>query len=144
MASTANHGHGALVTLGGTNIGNIIDINGPDQSVDSIDISTMDSAGKAMEFIPGMIDNGELSIDLNYDGGSAATANATLLQAQITATAAQTLVIQYGDHSTPTSASKFECSGFITALGAVIPSKSKVDQNVTFKLTGRKTFTGHA
>jgi hypothetical protein len=142
--STANHGHGALVTFGGTNIGNIVDINGPDQSVDSIDISTMESAGKAMEFIPGMIDNGEVSLALNFDGATDTSANAQLLQAQVTQTSAQALVIQYGDHSTPTNAAKFECSAFITGLGAVIPSKSKVDQNVTFKLTGQKTFTGHA
>jgi predicted secreted protein len=137
--STANHGHGGILSFAATAIGNVLSISGPSITVDSLDISTMGSTGKEREFIPGMIDNGEITAELNYDGSSGGDAN--VLNAQVTATAAQALVIQFGDHTTPTSASKFESSAFITALGAEIPFDGKVTQSVTFKLTGQKTYT---
>ncbi len=135
----ASHGHGSLLTVGGTAVGEITSITAPNISVDSIDVSNMDTVGKEREFIPGMIDNGEITAELRYDGSSGG--DAEMLMAQVTATAAQAIVVQYGDHTTPSSASKFESSGFITGLSIEDPFDSDVKSTVTIKLTGQKTYT---
>jgi len=130
--SDGSHGHGTSLSIGGTTVGNIVSISGPDQSRDNIDISTMDSSSKWREYIPGMIDAGELTVEVNYDGTASGDAN--FLSQQITATA-QTCLITFPDTSS------FSCSGFITGLGYAIPFDDKVSQSVTLKLTGTPTYT---
>ena len=134
--STGIHGHGSSLKIGPTtaatnltSIGNIITIAGPDETRDPIDISTMDSTAKWREFIPGMIDAGEVTVDLNFDG----TTVAALLHAQLTATA-QSIVITAG-----TGGDTFTANGFITALGHAIPFDDKITQSVTLKFTGGMT-----
>ena len=129
--STGIHGHGTTLTIGGTAVGNIMSISGPNITRDSIDISTMDSTSKMREFIPGMIDNGEVSVDLNFDG----TTISALLAAQLTATA-QAIVITMSDTDTAT----WTGTGFITSLGHAIPFDDKVTQSVGLKFTGALTY----
>jgi len=131
--SDGTHGHGTTLAgaVAGT-IGNIISVSGPDQSKDSIDISTMDSTNKWREFIPGMLDAGEVSFDVNYDGS--ASGNADALNTALTA-AADTWTITFPDTST------WACSGFITGLGHAIPFDDKITQSVTIKFSGTPTYT---
>ena len=135
--SVAKHGHGITLT-GGTvgAVGNIISISGPDQSRDSIDISTMDSTSKAREFIAGLWDAGEVSVELNYDGTNVATANSLSTAFQLGT--AETWTIVFPDTST------WAASGFITSLGHAIPHDDKVTQSLTIKFTGVATFTDAA
>jgi len=131
------HGHGAILTLGGTAIGNIISIGGPDMSKDAIDKSTMDSTNKWREFFGGMKDGGEISLEINYDGTALGTAN--LLAAQMTETA-QSVALVFPDGTNSTASSDFSFSGFLTALGHAIPLDDKVTQSVTIKVTGTPTY----
>lgn len=132
--STGIHGHGASLTIAATAVGNINTISGPNLTRDSIDISTMDSGTKHREFIPGMIDAGEISVDLQYDG----TTVATLLKNQLTASA-QAIVLSVPDAGTVTTSSTYTGTGFITSLGHAIPHDDKVTQSVGIKLTGTLT-----
>ena len=135
--SDAIHGHGATFSLGGTTVGNIISIGGPDISRDALDVSTMDSTSKAREFIPGMLDSGEITIEVNYDGTAAGTGN--FLSEQMTTTAqTMTLVLPaQGTHGT----SSWAISGFMTGLGNAVPFDDKVTQSITIKLSGLYTYT---
>ena len=134
MAGT--HGHGTTLKFAGaTTILNIISITGPNQARDSIDISTMDSTDKWREFIPGMLDAGELTFEVNYDAVSGSTADD--LNTLLTATA-ETVTVTFA----PTNAtSSWACSGFITALGFATPFDEKITQPVTIKFTGAPTYT---
>ena len=96
---------------------------------DAIDKSTAESTGKAREFIPGMIDAGEITAELNYDG----TTIAHLLDDQLTASA-QAIVIEIPD-ATGAGTSAYTGTGFVTALGHAIPFDDKVTQTVGIKLT---------
>ena len=129
--STGIHGHGTTLSIGGTTVGNIISISGPNQTRDSIDISTMDSANKNREFIPGMLDAGECTFDLNFDG----TTVSSLLAAQLTQTS-QAIIITMSDTDTAT----WTGNGFITSLGHAIPFDDKVTQSVGIKFTGALTY----
>ena len=96
------HGHGTtLATATYTNILNIISITGPNQTRDSIDISTMDSSAKFREFIPGLLDAGELTFDVNYDGRADAgnTGYSNTLNTILTASA-ETWTLTFPDTST--------------------------------------------
>ncbi len=137
MASDGIHGHGTTLTGASTGvIGNIQNISGPNQSRDSIDISTMDSPAKWKEFIPAMLDAGEITFDVNYDPVSGQTAND--LNTALTADPEVWTIAIKGDASTYGS---WACSGFVTGLGFAIPFDGKVTQSVTIKFSGAPTYT---
>ena len=128
MATTGLHGHGTTLAIGGSAVGQIISISGPNMTRDSIEITNMGSTSKWREFIPGMLDAGECTADVVYDG----TAVATFLAAQLTQTA-QTITVTFPDEGT------WAASGFLTSLGHSIPYDDKVSQSVGMKFTGAAT-----
>lgn len=156
--SDGEHGHGAQlymsITTDPTNmtaIGNVISITGPNQSRDSIDISSMDSPNNFKEYIPGLLDAGEITVDINYDGsdgGDAAvlggTNAATGLLKNTNPAMMATIGFFDGTNETGktnvTNHSFWQANGFITALGHQIPFDTKITQPVTIKLTGTGSF----
>lgn len=52
-------------------IANVTSIGGPSRSRETIDVTAHDSPGGWMEFIGGLKDGGEISLDLNYDPAEA-------------------------------------------------------------------------
>lgn len=48
-------------------VANVTSIGGPDRSRETIDVTAHDSPGGWMEFIGGLKDGGEISLDINYD-----------------------------------------------------------------------------
>lgn len=132
--STGIHGHGTTLSLGGTTVGNVLSISGPDLTRDSIDVSTMDSTAKKREFLPGMIDSGEISVELQYDG----TTVASLLAAQTTQTAQAVVITLPAEAGGATNT--YTANGFITSLGHVIPFDDKITQTLTIKFTGALTY----
>ena len=134
--SAGTHGHGAAL-VGGTvgDVGSITTVSVDGQTRDAIDISTMDSTNKFREFIPGMLDGGEITLEVNYDGTAAGTAN--MLAAQLTSSA-QAVVVEFNNGGTTSS---WSCSAFITGLGHAIPFDDKVTQSVTIKAAGEPTYT---
>jgi len=135
--SSGTHGHGTTLTGGTTGVvANVISISGPNQSRDSIDISTMDSTSKFREFMPGMLDPGEITFDVNYEGTASGEANS--LNTALTA-AAETWTIVFA--GTAATYGQWSCSGFITALNFSDPFDDKITQSVTIKFTGSPTFT---
>src|SRR5690349_5997020 len=48
-------------------IANVTSISGPDRKRETIDVTAHDSPGQYMEFIGGLKDGGEVSLDINYD-----------------------------------------------------------------------------
>ena len=143
-------GHGATLTVDATTnftagslttIGDITSMGGPDHARDSIDKSTMDSTNKWREFIPGMLDGGEVSVDLNYDG--AAAGEASKLNAYLT-NATQYWRITLYDHTTASNRSRITFAGFMTKLGHAIPFDDKVTQSMTLKVDGAPTHYTHA
>jgi predicted secreted protein len=130
----AVHGHSTTLT-GSTSglIGEITKFDVSGRKRDSIDVSSCDSANAFREFIPGMADNGELGIDLVYDGSSGGSAQ--VLDTAYESKVAQTWTITWPDGST------FAASGFITNLGTPGSYDKEVTQTITIKITGQATYT---
>ncbi len=157
--SDGEHGHGTILAASivtnpssMTAIGNVISITGPGQTRDAIEKSTMDSTSKHREFIPGMLDVGETTFDVNYDGSSGGNAaimggtNAATGLLKNTNTAMMyTIGFFDGTNGTGitniTNHSFFQCKGMMTGLGHAIPFDDKITQPVTIKFTGVSTFT---
>src|SRR5687768_227094 len=60
----------AIGTAPGTTyevIANVTNISGPSRSRETIDVTAHDSPDQYMEFIGGLKDGGEVSLDINYD-----------------------------------------------------------------------------
>jgi hypothetical protein len=85
-----------------------------------------------------MLDAGEATFELNYDGTSGATANN--LNTWRTNTAA-TWTVTFNDAAGTVVDSSWACSGFITALGHATDYEGKVSQSLTLKFTGAPTYT---
>jgi hypothetical protein len=71
----ATHGHGTV--LAGSTAGTIgevrkLDVSG--RKRDSLDVSSCDSTSSAREFIPGMMDEGEITVEVVYDGSNVGVA----------------------------------------------------------------------
>jgi predicted secreted protein len=126
----ATHGHGT--TLSGATTGaiaQIISVGLPDQKVDDLDVTTMASANKWREFIPGLKDAGTIQLQLLYE-----KANYQKVQNILGATP-EVWTITLPDGST------FVSTAYINANGGDSPMEDKVTQSVTMKLSGEPTFT---
>lgn len=60
-------GNGATPTEVFTTVANVTSISGPERTRETIDVTAHDSPGGWMEFIGGLKDGGEISLDINYD-----------------------------------------------------------------------------
>ena len=144
--TTAINGHGATLSscadtnfASVTTFGQITNISGPNLTRDSIDVSNMGSTEGWKEHIKGMLDGGEITADVIYDG----TTFASAMYAQFTNPTAYWRVTM-NDHTTAASRSNITCAGFVTSLGHTIPVGDKVSQSVTIKLTGVASYNPHA
>ena len=142
MATTAKHGHGAVLTTdattnfaSSTTLGQVVSISGPNHARDSIDVSNMGSTDKWREFVNGMLDSGEFSGDIVYDG----TTYAAAMSSQFT-NSANYWKINIMDGTNAAASSSIYCQGFLTSLGHSIPYDDKISQSFTVKLTGVPVF----
>ncbi len=115
-----------------TTIGQLGDVGGPDTSVDAVDVTTHDSASAAREFIMGLIDGGEVTLDIVYDP---ALATHQLLQTVLAARTNRPWRINFAGLATTCS-----FSGGITGLGPSAPVEDKLMCSVTIKVTGLVTW----
>lgn len=116
-----------------TYVGQVKSIGIPGQSREILDSTTMDSTNKWREKAPGLLDAGEITLTVEYDG--AASGVASILQTKLAADP-EKWTVTFPDTST------FECSAFVSAIG--IPSVEvggEITQDVTMTLTGEPTFT---
>lgn len=138
-------GYGATLTLCATTsfttvttIGNIISVSGPNETREMIDYSNMDSTSKWREKIPGMLDAGDITIEMNYDGAAAGTANDIAVEfTNVT----QYWRITFNDHTQATNKSRFQSAACITGISFSAPYEDKVTQTLTLSCTGVPSYT---
>ena len=123
----ASDGHGARITFEDSAFtANLLSIDGPSQTRESIDATHMGSVTK-MEFIPAdLSDPGEYSIEFEFDSA---------LEPPIDA-AAETVTVAWGD----TSATSWSATGFMTAYSGSAAIGERMTASATLKLSG--TITG--
>lgn len=131
MTTQAKLGYGTKLAIDGNYIGEIISITPPNVSVDSIDVTTMDSTDSYRDFIPGLIDGGEVGFECKFypgdEDGQIAVKNA------IDAKTINTYVIEF---PSPVGAT-WTFSAFPTAFEGDIPLDDAIGLSVSLKITGK-------
>lgn len=111
-------------------VGEVTNIDVLDIDVDDIDVSSHDSPGQWREYVAGMKDGGELSMEVNYDPalhGTILSALATERQHRITLPDA--------------GAAQVEFDGYVKGFSAGAPHDDKLSGTITLKVTGPVTVT---
>ncbi len=126
-------GNGATPTEVFTTIANVTNIGGPDRKRETIDVTAPDSPGGWMEFIGGLKDGGEVSLDVNYDPAEVTHDLDDDFDAVEPRNYQIVILPGTADEYTWTIA------GVMTALGDEFPYDDKMARSMTIKVTGKPT-----
>jgi hypothetical protein len=133
MVTQVSIGYGstfAISTDGGNvyiPLAEVLDVTPPSDSIDIIDATNMDSPDATREYILGLNDPGECSLEMNFIPGSAADQK---IQAVRAARQAVYCRITYPNAVTWTFL------GILTGYEPAVPTGDKMSATVTFKVTG--------
>lgn len=119
-----------------TTIANVTSISGPSRERESIETTAHDSADQYREFVPGLKDGGEISLDLNYDPTSE-TIGALDDDFEDQQVRNYQIVILPGTEDEHT----WDFAGFLTSLGDEFPHDDKMTRTATVKISGKPTLT---
>lgn len=130
-------GDGGSPTEVFTTIASVTSISGPSRTKEEIEVTAHDSPDQYREFVPGLKDGGEVTLEINYDPTE--TTHDTLdTDFEITTLRNFQLVIFPGvtgeEHI-------WDFAGIITALGDEFPHDDKMERSVTIKISGKPTLT---
>lgn len=138
MATEANIGWGTIIRVASpeapavfTAVAEVTSITPPPMTRDIIDASHMQSPDRWREFISGMKDGGEISIDMNFIVGS--ETNARMLAAQ-TEEDPSPVEIEF------VNGSVWSFMAFCSGYEPDVPFDDKMTATATFKVTGAPTF----
>lgn len=124
-------GNGATPTETFTAIANVTNIGGPDRSRETIDVTAHDSPGGWMEFIGGLKNGGEISLDLNYDPRE--TTHDLDDDFDDAEPRNYQIILLPGSADEHT----WSISGVMTGLGDEFPYDDKMGRTVTIKVSGK-------
>lgn len=133
MAGAGVFGLGATLVIGGTTVEKLTSIGLPAGSADDLDITTHDNTDRVREFIKGLIDPGEMSMEGIFTY-TAYNKVYDLLFTSSTSTITITL-------PTTPSATVFVCGGYVKSLEGSAPHDDKIDFSTTVKLSGKPSIT---
>lgn len=118
-------------------IGELTDIGGPSISVDEVDVTHHQSADAYREFVAGVIDAGELSLE-----GNLTQSNAELIKTAIDNRAVIDFSVQFPKHlDTTWKATVWDFGAVPTAWEQSAPFEDKLSFSGTVKITGKPDLT---
>jgi predicted secreted protein len=114
-------------------VANVTSISGPSRSRETIDVTAHDSPGGWMEFLGGLKDGGELSLDINYDPAE----DTHDLDDDFDDTEPRNyqIVILPGTEDEWT----WSIKGILTGLEDEFPYDDKMSRSMTIKVSGKPT-----
>lgn len=138
MATAARIGYGSQFYLWDPNAGpaayvaiaEITNMTPPNQQVDQVDVSNMDSANRTREFIAGLTDPGEMTVEMNFVPNSTTDA---LIRARRLAGDYQNAKIVF-----PNGA-QWVFAAFVSGYEISTPIDDKMTATLTLKVAGAIT-----
>ncbi len=134
MAETqASIGYGSFFHISRDNeatwieLAEVFDITPPNDTVDEVDATHMQSPNRTREFIPGLIDPGEASFEMNFIPGSASD----LLIGEI-----KTAGERVRCRVTFPNGVTWKFSGWVSGYEPAVPTDDKMTATVTWRVTG--------
>lgn len=132
-ATTAKIGFGVLFKKTTTVIAEVIDISGPGYTRDAVEATSTDSDDNYKEYVAGLMDAGEVTIEMHFI--SDATQESLLTDLNTAAPASYNIVFP-----TPTTKT-CTFNGLITAWQPAAPIQDMMTLSVTVKITGKPVWT---
>jgi predicted secreted protein len=129
-------GNGATPTEVFTTIANVTSIEGPGRTRETIDVTAHDSPDGWMEFVGGLKDGGEVSVDINYDPTE--TTHDLDDDFEDRDPRNYQIVILPGTADEVT----WSLAGILTELSDEFPYDDKMSRSLTLKVTGKPTLSG--
>jgi len=126
-------GDGATVEAFAT-LAEVIGLSGPGLSMDTVESTHTESANAAKEYIAGLIDGGEISVDLNF---LPANATHTSLISDWQNRTLRNFQIVWPDTANTT----WSFAGFVTNYEPSSPIEDRMTASVSVKLSGIPTFS---
>lgn len=111
-----------------TTVAGVYDVDGPQGTVDDINVSSLQSASAAKEFLPGMFDGGTVQLECRYDHIQWGTLYGTYR-------VMQAWRILYNDGS------KWDFNGYINSMSPKMPLEDEVGSPFSIKISGKPVFT---
>lgn len=127
-------GDGATPTETFTPLAEVLNVTPPSDTVDIIDATHMASVNRTREYIPGLIDPGEASIEMNFVPGSAADLAIQALKGLSVTTNFQIIFAPGGS-----GAVTWTFAGFLTGYEPAAPFDDKMTATVNIKVTSSYT-----
>lgn len=115
-----------------TQVANLLSFTPPEKSRSSIDNTTLDGTDLYKTFEPGMIDAGEVSLQLVWNQ---ADAQQDALDADFESSALVYYRIKYPNDVT------VDYYGFITGIGGTVEIEGRIAKTVKFKISGKPVVT---
>ncbi|GAA2985333.1 phage tail tube protein [Streptomyces fulvorobeus] len=115
-----------------TAIANATNISGPGLSRKTIDTTAHDSPDKYMEFVGGLVDPGEVSVDVNYDPADHDTLVADLNDVEPR---------NYQLVFPTTPAATWAIAAVMKGFEPTAPYDDKLTASITFKVSGKPTIS---
>lgn len=142
MATEAKIGMGSRFEIGNgadpevfTQLAEVINITPPAMSRDAIDATHMLSPEMWREFIPGLKDGGEVSVEMNFIPGGAGESQ---IMQNLAADETRTYRITF-----PNGVA-WEFAAFVTGFEPDTPHDDKMSATATFKVSGKPAFLAAA
>lgn len=113
----------------------VTNISGPGIEADDIDMTHMQSPDKYREYISGLIDGGQVDIELNYTADQSTTFMSLIGVSRV-------FGIEFADSTSTASAdrSKFIFSGYEKSVGFELPLDDKISTTANFKISGKPVY----
>ncbi len=128
----AKHSYGTSIQVGSTTLAMADNITGPSITADQVDVSALDSTDAWKEFIAGLIDGGEVTIEQNMK-----KADFTAMLGYLVGRTAQAITLTYSG--------SLGVATFNALVTACTPGPAAKDAAIrasyTLKVTGPVTFT---
>lgn len=139
MATTALIGLGSTLKIDNgsavlTAVGEVIEIGLPNPQVEEVEATHFASPGRQREFIPGLIDNGEIAFRINWLPGNATD---TLINSALTAGTSRDMEVEIP--SGPATKQKFAFKGIVKGFEKSVPIDDRMTATVTVRVAGAVT-----
>lgn len=111
-----------------SNVAEVKSISGPNMQTQIIDVTHMESDNNTREFLPTLIDPGEISFTVNFLPGNTSHSNLKLDQKNRTKRNFKLVF-------TNSAATTYSFAGYVTSIGITAEIESVLEASITIKLT---------